>query len=116
MSNEAGTAVTAVQQSSGFPSIDFILGSAQRVAEGVIGFQLLNSEVKARQAQAQWQAAVYNQAVGQQVGNAASPWGGVGGNSGIPMVGGAQTNALLGGSILLPVGIALAVAYFFLKD
>lgn len=115
MSNEAGTAVTAVQQSSGFPSIDFILGSAQRVAEGVIGFQLLNSEVKARQAQAQWQAAVYNQAVGQQVGNAASPWGGVGGNGGISMAG-TQANALLGGSILLPVGIALAVAYFFLKD
>lgn len=115
MSNDAQTALATTQAAAPgwFTSIDYLLNSAQRVAEGVVGFQLLNSEAKARQAQAQWQAAAYNQLYQQQVGSPGSPWGGAGGVGGIQLPG--VTGAAGGGGSLLLLGLAAVAAYAIWK-
>lgn len=95
-----------------FTSLDYVLQSAGRVAEGVIGFKLANEEAKARAAEAQWRAANYNQLYGSQVGSAGSPWGGPG-SSAIPGVATMQAGM---GNMLVPVGIGLALAYVLFKD
>lgn len=114
MSNNAQTPMTMNQQGAPgwFTSLDYVLQSAGRVAEGVIGFKLANTEAKARAQEVQWRAAGYNQLYGSQVGSNGAPWGGLGSGA-IPGAGTMQAGM---GGALLPIGIGLALAFVLFKD
>lgn len=119
MSNNAQSPVDQTQQAvPGFlQTLDYLMTSGQRVAEGIIGYKLLNTELKAREADAQWRNAAIRQLYGSQTSDPSSPWGGYGGSSGIQLPG--VSAAGMGGMAIpswgLPVAIGLGLALLLAK-
>lgn len=123
VSNTAQTGVSAVQGNAPafLQSIDYVMGSAGRVMEGILGFKLLNSELEARKQQAQWQQAAYGQLYGSQVGTSGSPWGAPGAQGGIGILqpGGVNQAGMFGtlpGGPLIPLLVGAVLLFAAVKD